>query len=242
MLDPLRYEEEVYEKCDQKKSKWVCKNCDNFMKKGKVPPQAQANDMNLCPRIEELDCLSYVECMLISQIIPFMFIVAKQKSSQDGLKGQCVLVPADLTKIQTELPRVCDDNNIISLALKRRLSDKGSVHKQNINPSNVNKALEKLIEINPFYADIRIDDSWEHVSQENDPETWDMLTNPNAECQNYETDSDEELERTRHEIEKRTTTNVFPTALQNKDGPDIDTNEILNIAPGEGQIPVSVRS
>ena len=242
VLDRSRYDTELFEKCYQKKSKWICKSCDKYMKKGKIPPQAQANDMYLCPRIEELDCLSYVECMLISQIIPFMFIVAKQKSSQDGLKGQCVLVPTDLTKIQTELPRVCDDNNIISLALKRRLSDKGSVHKQNINPNNVNKALEKLIEINPFYADVRIDESWANVSKDNDPETWDMLTNPNAACENYETDSDEELERNGRELEKKTTTNAFPTALQNKEGPEIDTNEILNIAPGEGQIPVSVRS
>ena len=57
-----------------------------------------------------------------------------------------------------------------------------------------------------------------------------------------ETDSDDELESNGRTIEKRTTTNCFPTALQNIDGPEIDTNEILNIAPGEGQVPVSVRS
>ena len=34
-----------------------------------------------------------------------MFIVAKMKGAQDGLKGQCVLVPTDLDKIQTILPR-----------------------------------------------------------------------------------------------------------------------------------------
>ena len=39
----------------------------------------------------------------------------------DGLKGQCVLVPADLKKVQTTLPRSCNDEHIITLALKRRL-------------------------------------------------------------------------------------------------------------------------
>ena len=110
------------------------------MKKGKVPPQAQANDMYLCPKIDELECLGYLECMLISQIIPFMSIVAKQKSSQNGLKGQCVLVPADLKKIQKVLPRTCNEENIVSIALKRRLSGSGVYHQQNINASNVNAA------------------------------------------------------------------------------------------------------
>ena len=48
--------------------------------------------------------------MLISQIIPFMFIVAKVKGAHHGLKGQGVLVPVDLTKVQTILPRSCNEN------------------------------------------------------------------------------------------------------------------------------------
>ena len=44
-LDDSRYDEMVFEKCYQKKSEWVCKSCDKWMKKGKTPPQAQANDM-----------------------------------------------------------------------------------------------------------------------------------------------------------------------------------------------------
>ena len=47
--------------------------------------------------------------MLISQIIPFMSIVAKMKGAQHGLKGQCVLVPTDLKKINTILPRSFDE-------------------------------------------------------------------------------------------------------------------------------------
>ena len=38
--------------------------------------------------------------MLISQIISFMFIVAKTKGAQYELKGQCVLVPTDLEKFK----------------------------------------------------------------------------------------------------------------------------------------------
>ena len=219
-LDPSRYDNKVFEKCYQDKTEFVCKSCDNYMKKGKIPPQSQVNNMYLCPKIEELECLGYLECMLISQIIPFMSIIAKQKSSQNGLKGQCVLVPADLKKIQKVLPRSCNEQNIVSIALKRRLSDTGAYHQQNINATNVNRALEKLIEINPFYQNVRIDSTWETISKENDPDTWNLLTNPDAEALSDETDSDEEIAHNSRENGKHSTTNVFPTALHNKDGPD----------------------
>ena len=58
-----------------------------------MPMQAQVNNMELNPTFSDLDRLCLIELMLIFQIIPFMFIVAKTKGAQHGLKGQCVLVP-----------------------------------------------------------------------------------------------------------------------------------------------------
>ena len=66
-----------------------------------MPIQAQTNNLQLCLGIEELDCLSPIELMFISQIIPFILIVAKVKGTQHGLKEQCLLGPANLKKIQT---------------------------------------------------------------------------------------------------------------------------------------------
>ena len=67
-----------------------------------------------------------------------MFITAKHTSGiHYGLKGQCVLVPADLKKVQTSLPRACNDDHLISLALKRRLSGSNYVEKQVIRPGLV---------------------------------------------------------------------------------------------------------
>ena len=96
--------------------------------------------------------------------------------------------------------------------------------------------------MNRLYANVRIDNSWENLSKDSDPVTWNMLTNPKADILSDETDTEDEKENTRQTIEKRTTMNCFPTALQRVDGPSIDTNEILNIVPSEGQIPVSARS
>ena len=56
--------------------------------------------LELCTTYSELDILCPIEFMLISQITPFMFIVAKTKGAQHELKAQCVLVPTDLEKFK----------------------------------------------------------------------------------------------------------------------------------------------
>lgn len=43
--------------------------------------------------------------MLIPKKIPFMFILGRNKGVEHGLKGQYVLVRADLKKNQKVLPR-----------------------------------------------------------------------------------------------------------------------------------------
>ena len=48
-----------------------------------------------------------------------MSIVTKTISAQFGLKEQCVLVPAELKKIQTILQRSYDEEYLISLGLER---------------------------------------------------------------------------------------------------------------------------
>ena len=65
-----------------------------------MPMQVQVNNMDLCPEFSDLNRLCPVELMLISQIIPFMFIVAKTKGAQLELTDPCVLVPTDLKKFK----------------------------------------------------------------------------------------------------------------------------------------------
>ena len=54
---------------------------------------ADINNMELCPKFSELNKLCPLQLMLVSKITPFVFLVAKTKGAQHGLKGQCVLVP-----------------------------------------------------------------------------------------------------------------------------------------------------
>ena len=208
--------------------------------------QAQVNNLELCPTFSKLDRLCPIELMLISQIIPFMFIVAKTKGAQHGLKGQCVLVPTDLEKIQTILPRSCDEEYSISLLLKRRLTDKSVVNKQQIRPALVNTALQKLAQINPFYSNITIHNEWEDLSEQSDLVLWKLLTDKNVQESNNidQMDSDDDIEGSDKfkERELKESSSHFPTVMYNVDGPNISPNEIVNVAPEEGQIPVSFTS
>ena len=123
-LNPEKYKPEIFSNCtsdinpDKDDEMYICKTCDRSLLKGKMPPQAQKNGLTLNKVFKEIENLCPLELSLISQIIPFMFIVARHKGAQHGLKGQVILVPSDLTKIQKVLPRSCDEGHLISLALK----------------------------------------------------------------------------------------------------------------------------
>ena len=54
-------------------------------------------------------------------------------------------------------------------------------------------------------------------------------------------DSDDDIEGNDKfkERELKESSSHFPTVMYNVDGPNISPNEIVNVAPGEGQIPVS---
>ena len=78
LMEP-KYQTDIYNKCTNGKSGWICKSCHNSMSKNKMPMQAQVSNMELCPKFSVLNRLRPIELMLISQIIPFMFIVAKTR-------------------------------------------------------------------------------------------------------------------------------------------------------------------
>ena len=245
-LNGLKYQTGICNKFSTGKSDWICRSCHKSMLKNKMPMQAQKNKMELCPKFNEFESLCPIELMLISQIIPLMFIVTKAKGAQHGLKGQCVLVPTDLKKVQTILPRSFDEEYLIFLALKRRLSDKSAVNKQQICPAFVNRALAKLIEVNPFYKNVIVDNDWRNVSEQSDPEFWKLLTNDNAKEFNIDdqTDSDDDTEGNNKLKESKMKMSSLPflMVMHNIDVPNISSSEIVNIAPGEGQISVSFTS
>ena len=143
---------------------------------------------------------------------------------------------------QTSLPRACNDDHLIKLSLKRRLSNRGYVDKQVIRPGLVYRALAKLVEVNPLHQNIQLNMSWENVSQDSNPELRNILTDENHKHVEGEIDdSDEDIEGNDHAYEKEVRDSVLllPTVLHTTEGPSVSPTQVLNKAPGEGQIPVS---
>ena len=104
-------------------------------------------------------------------------------------------------------------------------------------------ALQKLAQINLFYSNISIHNEWEDLSEQSDLVLWKLLTDKNARESNNrdQTDSDDDIEGNDKfkERELKESSSHFQTVMYNVDGPNICPNEIVNIAPGEGQVPVS---
>ena len=82
----------------------------------KMSMQAQLKTVELCPKFSEMDRVCPIELILISEIVPYMFIVVKTKEAQHGPKEHCILMPKDLKNIQVILPRSCDEEYSIYLA------------------------------------------------------------------------------------------------------------------------------
>ena len=125
-----------------------------------------------------------------------MFIVAETKGSQHKLKGQCALVPTDLNKIQIILSWSCDEEYLISFALKHLLTGKSEVNRPQICPSLVNTALQKLTKINSFYSNI-INNEWKYLSEQSYLVLWKLLTDKNARESNNsdQTDGDDNIDQ-----------------------------------------------
>ena len=71
------------------------------------------------------------------------------------------------------------------------------------------------------------------------------MTDKNAQESNnkVQTDSDDDEGNGKFkERELKESSSHFPAVMYNGDGPDISPSEIVNIAPGQGQIPVSFTS
>ena len=102
----------------------------------------------------------------------------------------------DTNKVQRILPCSYDEEYLISLALKHKLTGKSSVKKQHICLADVNRTLMNLTEINQFFGNVTLNEEWADGSEQSDPELWKLLTDNNAENEKHgnKTDSDDDIE------------------------------------------------
>ena len=155
---------------------WICKTCDNALKRGKLPAQAKANNLDLEDIPSELSDLNSLEVRFISLRIPFMKMVALPCGKQRAIHGPAVNVPTDLTPVCTLLPRLPSQMQMVPMKLKRKLCYKGHYMFQYVRPAKVLAALQWLKLNNPLYKDIEINDDWTSNAGQDDADLWEAVS------------------------------------------------------------------
>ena len=204
---------------------WICNTCLRNIRQGKIPKLSFENGMKFPQKPPEL-CLNNLEERLISLRIPFMQIQALNRGGQFSLKGSVVNVPTEIEPTIRALPRLQNESETIPVRLKRMKEFKHGVATENVRPVAVMTALRTLMNTSELYkeANISIDDDWT-VSDVNCTE----------DCSSLPQDSDDDSE-----TYSETGADDNPPLMTLLDEQTVDKNEILSVAPGEGQRPLSI--
>ena len=128
---------------------YICNTCHSYLTKGKMPPQAKANNLQTEKTPNELHDMNSLEQQLIAQTIPFSKIVALPKGGQKGIKGGVVCVPSSVQETTKALPRPMKESELIAVKLKRKLQYKGHVQYKKIDTAKLQIALDYLKKNNP---------------------------------------------------------------------------------------------
>jgi hypothetical protein len=155
---------------------WICSTCLSYVKKDKIPPQANCNLMEVFPQPEVLKKLTTLERRLVSRRIPFMKLLALPKGKQSGIKGSVVNVPVSEDAVCSSLPRTPTDAGLIPLRLKRKIAYKSHYSFQYIRPNVVMEAASWLKENNHLYQSSNYVCDWIHRCNVEDSELWKDLT------------------------------------------------------------------
>ena len=100
---------------------------------------------------------------------------------------------------------------------------------------NINRALAKLTDINPFYKKFIVFNDWQNVSEQSNPELWKLLSNKNGKefSIDDQTDSDDDIQVNDKLKEREMKMSFLPflTVMHNSVSRNIASSETVNIAP-----------
>ena len=163
---------------DGQKRAWVCKTCQGYMQRSKMPPTCHKNKLEI-QEVEELLRLNKFDNMLIARIIIFMFISQLPMSRMEALKGKVTLVPIegeDIVKTVAAgqaLPRTPTEAGLVTYELRKKQEYRQTVGRpQLVNPKSLVEALKVLKESgNPYFQlDIEGVDQYFQRCVEEDPQ------------------------------------------------------------------------
>ena len=246
--------ESCEDECEKKKwptgKLWICFTCDSHLSRGKMPPQALANNLSPEAVPEELEGINTLEEQLLALTIPFAKIVKLPVGAQPGLKGPIVCVPSNVSVTTKVLPRPVSDADIINVKLKRKIAFKGHVNSKKVRTWKVKNALGYLRQHNPLYKDVQVDSNWDTIRE--DEALNQLLENGNRESS--ETDTEERINEENNNNDD--TTNEQINEEDHLNGVASDTclqaidmatealaefqDGVFSVAPAQGNTPINL--
>ena len=141
---------------------WLCKMCERYLKKSKVPPCAVKNGMTFPPKPPFWD-LNELECRLLAPRLAFQKIMQALRGKQFKITGNVVKVAADVRTSISLLPRLPTQTATIKVNLKRKLQYKSSALSLNVRPSMVMQAAQWLVRNSALYREegVNFNQDWE---------------------------------------------------------------------------------
>ncbi|XP_049421807.1 uncharacterized protein LOC125882141 [Epinephelus fuscoguttatus] len=217
---------------------WICHKCHRKISADEMPAECWSNNLDVDPVPPELGCLNSLEQHLIALHIPFMKVLALPKGGQNGVHGPVTCVPANITQTSNVLPRSSMEGSLVQVKLKRKLTYKGHYEYQFVDPLHVRQALDYLKGTNVNYRDIEFNEEWinEFFRQEDgDREEAGSASEDEAGTGN------EVAGQIVEKAEVDDLAGLMPVDI-GQEALDQYFDDIVNIAPAEGNSPVRMLS
>ncbi|XP_073694460.1 uncharacterized protein [Garra rufa] len=239
------------EKCDQSSAYssgcklWICLTCHRKILSGRLPEESVANNMQLVDIPNQLKCLNSLEQHLVARNIPFMKLLCLPRGKQHGCHGPVVCVPVNTTDVSNILPRNECDDKMIRLKLKRKLTYKGHYEYKYVHTDRIRNALKYLIRFNKWFSDVEINEQWINSLNEPEGNVVNEMEEQDVVEMTDENDLDEQPEEDLTYIKEQSGL-LSDTSLQPVDiGSEVidqHFQDVLNVAPAEGNSPVTMLS
>ena len=197
--------------------------------------------------------LNELECRLLAPRLAFQKLMQAPRGNQLKIKGNIVNVPADVNNTVNVLPRLPQESGTVKVQLKRRLQYKSSALSLNVRPYKILQAANWLAANSNLYGEHGISFSEDRIARCNitlQNETGSEDTSQ-ASCNEQISDTcnaertagkeTSEIHDDWNEVDAEIPAGVTDTMLTATDflGDD-ERQQIYNIAPGEGSVPLSI--
>jgi hypothetical protein len=140
---------------------YVCSQCS----RDKKSPKKFSFENSMIPSSvpQQLKDLTQVEEMLIARALPIMRVYIKP-GGQRGYSGHCINLPQNVKELATSLPRYPKELSVIIVKVKGKNDTFKDV---TVRKQKVHEALLWLIQNNPYYSDLQVNEDALNLLPEN---------------------------------------------------------------------------